>query len=135
LLLLQFAVFYSFSMLLAVVSRSTVACVFGSVLFWLLSWGINYGSVMARALPERESLPAPTLALADAAYWASPKPIDAALILFNTLDARHHFEKPLVFRLLESRPSFSPRASVLSSLVLTALLVGLSAYEFKETDY
>ena len=49
LLLLQFAVFYSFSVLLAVVARSTVACVFGSVLFWLLSWGINYGCVDGRA--------------------------------------------------------------------------------------
>ena len=48
LLLLQFAIFYSFSVLLAVVTRSTVACVFGSILFWLLAWGINYGSVMAR---------------------------------------------------------------------------------------
>ena len=48
LLLVQFAIFYSFSVLLAVVTRSTVACVFGSMLFWLLAWGINYGSVMAR---------------------------------------------------------------------------------------
>ena len=52
LLLLQFAIFYSFSVLLAVVTRSTVACVFGSVLFWLLAWGINYGSVMARGMPR-----------------------------------------------------------------------------------
>ena len=43
LLLLQFAIFYSFSVLLAVITRSTVACVFGSLLFWLLAWGINYG--------------------------------------------------------------------------------------------
>ncbi len=49
LLLLQFAVFYSFSVLLAVIMRSTVACVFGSLLFWLLAWGINYGYVMAQA--------------------------------------------------------------------------------------
>jgi len=38
LLLLQFAVLYSFSVLLAVTTRSTVACVFGSLLFWLLAW-------------------------------------------------------------------------------------------------
>ncbi len=41
LLLLQFAIFYSFSVLLGVITRSTVACVFGAVLFWLLAWGIN----------------------------------------------------------------------------------------------
>ena len=50
LLLLQFAIFYSFSVLLAVLTRSTVACVFGCALFWLLAWGINYGSVMARGV-------------------------------------------------------------------------------------
>ncbi len=135
LLLLQFAVFYGFSVLLAVVTRSTVACVFGSVLFWLLSWGINYASVMARALPGHQSLPARTLTLADAAYWVSPKPVDAALILFDAMDARHHFEKPAVFTLLESRPSYSPRASILSSLALCGVLLALAAYEFNATDY
>ena len=135
LLLLQFAVFYAFSVLLGVVTRSTVACVFGSVLFWLLSWGINYGSVMAHALPRSQSLPSTTLALTDLAYWVSPKPIDAALILFNTMDAHHHFETPEVFRVQESRPSFSPRLSILSSFLLCSVLLGLSCHEFDETDY
>ena len=36
LLMLQFAFFYSFSMFLAVATRSTIACIIGSVLFWLL---------------------------------------------------------------------------------------------------
>src|SRR5262245_43225442 len=56
-LLLEFAVFYSFSVFLSVVTRSTVACVFGSLLFWLLAWGINFGSAMARGEPESHSLP------------------------------------------------------------------------------
>ena len=102
LLLLQFAIFYSFSVLLAVITRGTVACVFGSVLFWLMAWGINYGCVMARGSLEAQYLPAGTLALTEAAYWISPKPIDAGLILFNALDAQRHFEKPAVFNLLES---------------------------------
>ena len=135
LLLLQFAVYYSVSILIATVTRSTVASVFGSLLFWLLSWGINYGGVMARALPEDQTPPAATLALTDAAYWIAPKPIDAALILFNALDAGNHFEKPEVFKHLESGPSFSPRMSLLSCLVLTGVLLGLATYEFNATDY
>jgi len=119
LLLLQFAIFYGFSVLLAVLTRSTVACVFGSVLFWLLAWGINYGSVMARGMPETQSLSRPTLYLAQAAYWVSPKPIDAGLILFNALDAKAHFEKPLVFQYLEAGNGFSPFLSILSSFLLT----------------
>jgi ABC-type transport system involved in multi-copper enzyme maturation permease subunit len=135
LLLLQFAIFYSFSVLLAVLTRSTVACVFGSVLFWFLAWGINYGSVMARGMPDSQSLPNSTLALAEAAYWISPKPIDAGLILFNALDAQPHFEKPKVFELLESGHGFSPTWSILSGLVITGVLLALSAHEFNATDY
>ncbi len=135
LLLLQFAVFYSFSVLLAVVARSTVACVFGSLLFWLLAWGINYGSVMAHGIAEPRYLSSFTLASADVAYWIFPKPIDAGLILFNALDAHQHFEKPAAFRLLESWPSFSPRLSILSSVALAGALLALSAHEFNEKDY
>src|SRR5262249_44586523 len=36
---LHFAVVYSFSVLLAVCTRSTVACVFGTILFWLVCFG------------------------------------------------------------------------------------------------
>ena len=43
LLLLQFAVFFGFSLLLAVCCRSTVVCVFGSIAFWAICWAINFG--------------------------------------------------------------------------------------------
>jgi ABC-type transport system involved in multi-copper enzyme maturation permease subunit len=133
LLVLQFAVFYSFSMLLAVLTRSTVACVFGSLLFWILAWGINYGYVMTR--DTSDSLSSSTLVLARTAYWISPKPIDAGVILFNAVNAQADFEKPLVFKRLESASGFSPRLSILSSLLITGVLLALSAYEFKATEY
>ena len=135
LLLLQFAVLYSFSVLLAVTTRSTVACVFGSLLFWLLAWGINYGSVMAHSMAESQHLSSFTLVLSKAAYWISPKPIDAGLILFNALDAHQHFEKPMVFQLLESGHTFSPQLSLLSSLAIAVVLLALSTYEFNAKDY
>jgi ABC-type transport system involved in multi-copper enzyme maturation permease subunit len=135
LLLLEFAIFYSVSVLLAVLTRSTVACVFGSLLFWLLAWGINYGSVMARGMEDPQYLPPFALALVGLAYWISPKPIDAALILFNTLDARQHFEKPAVFTLLESGQAFSPTLSILASLAVAGVLLALSAHELEAADY
>jgi len=135
LLVLQFAVLYSFSVLLAVTTRSTVACVFGSLLFWLLAWGINYGSVMARGMQETQHLSSITVSLTRAAYWISPKPIDAGLILFNVLDAHNHFDKPVVFKLLESGHTFSPQLSLLSSLAIAIVLLALSAYEFHSKDY
>src|SRR5262249_23044651 len=51
-LLLHFAIFYSVSALIAVCTRSTVACVLGSVLFWFVCWGMNYGRHAALATPE-----------------------------------------------------------------------------------
>ena len=106
-----------------------------SVLFWLLAWGINFGCVMARGVLEPQYVPAGTLALAELAYWISPKPIDAGLILFNALDAQHHFEKPAVFTHLESGQAFSPCLSIISSLLLTVVLLALSTHEFNSTDY
>ena len=120
LLLLQFAIFYSFSVLLAVITRSTVACVFGSVLFWLLAWGINYGIVMARSLPETQYLPPGTLGPGQVAYWIFPKPIDAGLILFNAL-VRSAISTSRRCSSFSSPDTHSHRAlSILSSLVLTA---------------
>ena len=135
LLLIEFAALYSFSVLLAVTTRSTVACVFGSLLFWLLAWGINYGCVMARGMEGPQRLSSSTLALTETAYWISPKPIDAGLILYNALDAHEHFEKPVVFKLLESGEAFSPSLSLLSSLAIAVVLLALSAYEFSTKDY
>jgi ABC-type transport system involved in multi-copper enzyme maturation permease subunit len=135
LLLVQFAIFYSFSVLLAVMTRSTVACVFGSLLFWLLAWGINYGGVMVRGMADSPYLPFFTVALAQVAYWVFPKPIDAGLSLFNALHAQAHFEKPMVFQLLESGQGFSPLLSVAASLTTTAVLLAFSAHELSTTDY
>ena len=131
LMLLQFAIYYSFSVLIAVFTRSTVACVFGSVIFWLLAWGINYGSVIAHGMPESHSMSSFTLALTDVAYWISPKPIDAGMILLGALDA----DKPMGITLLDSGQSFSPQLSILSSFVIAGVLLGLSGYEFSATDY
>ena len=90
---------------------------------------------MARGAVEAQYLPSGTLALAQVAYWVFPKPIDAGLILFNTLGALADFDKPPVFTLLESGSAFSPCVSVLSSLVLTGTLLGIAIYEFSTTDY
>jgi ABC-type transport system involved in multi-copper enzyme maturation permease subunit len=135
LLLLQFAIYYSFSLLLAVLTRSTAACALGSVFFWLLAWGINYGTLMVRGMQDAEYLSPLARALSEAAYWVSPKPIDAGLILFNALDAQHHFEKQQVFGLLESGQAFSPALSILSSLLIAGVLLALSVHELNATDY
>lgn len=135
LLLVQFAIFYSASILIAVVTRSTIACVFGSVLFWCLAWAVNYGVVMARGLRQPDYLPPGSIALIELAYWIFPKPIDAGLILFNALNAANHFDKPELFKLLESGRVFSAELSILSSLLFTGVILALSAHQLEATDY
>ena len=88
---------------------------------------------MAGVRPE--PLPPVTAALAEAAYWISPKPADASLLLFNALDEDRHFEKPQVFIDLDSWQEFSPLLSILSSLAIAGGLLALSVHELNAKDY
>jgi ABC-type transport system involved in multi-copper enzyme maturation permease subunit len=55
LLTLHFAMIYSVSVLIAVLTRSTLACVLGSVLFWILCIAVNYAYLVVLAMPHIES--------------------------------------------------------------------------------
>jgi hypothetical protein len=74
LLVIHFAVFFSFSCMLAVWTRSTIVCIFGTLLFWAVCTGINYGRHQTLAetpLAPKQSaavlgLTTPTGTLADA---------------------------------------------------------------------
>jgi hypothetical protein len=70
LLMLHFSVFFSFSTFMAVWTRSTIACIFGTLLFWLMCWGMNFGHhhYLARKLedPRQQVKPAELLVLASA---------------------------------------------------------------------
>ncbi|MFO0879463.1 MAG: ABC transporter permease [Gemmataceae bacterium] len=50
-LVLHFAIFFSFSCMLAVWTRSAIVAVFGSLLFWAICWGMNYGRHASLATP------------------------------------------------------------------------------------
>src|SRR5262249_32089783 len=75
-LLCHFAIFFSFSTFLAVWTRSTVTCVFGSLVFWLLCWGMNYGrhAMLAAqgALGPGEGATESMLWVMEVGYWFLP---------------------------------------------------------------
>src|SRR5262245_18297015 len=81
-LLLNFAAFFSFSALLAVTTRNAVACVIGSLLFWLLSVMMNLGrhGLVAHDL---ESFSAASRFLSEVSYWLLPKPVDFIAVLHD----------------------------------------------------
>jgi hypothetical protein len=134
-LVLHFAVFFSFSALVAVCTRSTVACVIGSLLFWLLCWGMNYGRHLVAGVPDVQQVPGSLTWLVEGGYWLLPKPADLSLVLFDALEAGHHFTKGVALQNVQARGQFHPEWSVLSSLVFTGAMLYVAGRQFVTTDY
>jgi hypothetical protein len=136
LLLLQVAAVYSFSAFLGVCTRSSLVCVFGSVLFWLMCWGINYGRHYRVAVESLDpSLPqqSPLLHfLGEAGYWILPKPVDLGMILHSALGAGQANEH---LREVERLGAFHPELSVLTGLAFVVGMMLLSAQQLASKDY
>jgi ABC-type transport system involved in multi-copper enzyme maturation permease subunit len=114
LLLLQFAVFFGFSLLLAVCCRSTVVCVFGSIAFWGICWAVNFGRHAINAAETVAScgkFSAVAVRMAEIGYWIMPKPVDLGCLAFDALGAEAHF-RPI----LEHGAGISLGLSVATSL-------------------
>jgi hypothetical protein len=135
LLLIHFAVFYSFSAMLAVSTRSTVACVFGSIFFWLICWAMNFGRHSLWLNPELSELGGVSRFLAEAGYWILPKPLDFHFILMRAIGAETDYIDVLNLSRLEAAGGWMPGLSLLSSVVMGLLLLVGAAYEFITKDY
>ena len=132
-LLLHFAIFFSVSLLLAVLFRSTVVSVFGSIAFWGLSWGINYGRDLLTSASDaapQAAFSRPLVWLAEIGYWLFPKPADLGQLLFDALGAGTHFHP-----LLASPTPWLLGLSVLTSLLFTAYVLLTAGVQFARTDY
>jgi ABC-type transport system involved in multi-copper enzyme maturation permease subunit len=138
-LLLHFASVYSFSVLLAVCTRSTLVCVVGSVLFWLLCWGMNYGRhfvvAMSELDPAAPALPPLFRGLADVAYWMLPKPVDMGMILHQALQVGDSFRSFAELDAVQRMGAFAPEMSVLTGLLFCAAMLGVAARQLTVTDY
>jgi ABC-type transport system involved in multi-copper enzyme maturation permease subunit len=134
LLVINFAVFYAFSAFLAVWTRSTVVAVFGTLLFWVLCWAMNFAHHHAVGLEVPGVTPSSS-ALIEAGYWALPKPLDMSGIFFDAMNAGTHTEPIRELEAVKEKGKFFPELSVLSSLVFAAGILGIAVYEFRKTDY
>jgi ABC-type transport system involved in multi-copper enzyme maturation permease subunit len=137
LVVLNFAVFYSFSLFLAVMTRSTVTCVFGSILFWILCYGMNLGwySAMTQKELEMEKLGTPFRVLLDGGYWLMPKPADLSTILQDSLQSSPYLGDSSMIEQGRKQGLYRPELAVLSSLLFPMILFGLAIHEFRNTDY
>jgi len=135
LLVLHFAIFFGFSVFIAVCTRSTVACVIGSILFWLICWGMNFGRHAYLLTPELHATGGVLGFFVEAGYWIMPKPADMGMVLFDAMSAGDYFGRVLDVNRLEKMGGFHPELSIITSLVFTAVLLAISAREFRKTDY
>jgi hypothetical protein len=134
LLLGHFTAFFCVSALVAVSTRSTAGCVVGSLVVWLVCWGMNYGRHALVGL-EPDEATAGLIRLVDVFYWGLPKPADFGLILYDALGADRFVTPWVEFRLVQAHGHFHPVASVFSSLAFAAVMLALAAREFLNEDY
>lgn len=137
-LLLHFAVFFGFSALLAVCTRSTVVCVFGSIAFWALCWIANYGRHALAAEVHRDSdsfFGDGLTALLETTYWVLPKPADFGIMLSNALEAGELFAQPLAYIGVQNSGDFHPWLSVLASAAFAIVALAAAARQFESMDY
>jgi ABC-type transport system involved in multi-copper enzyme maturation permease subunit len=139
LLLLNFAMLYSVSTMLAVWTRNTILCIFGSILFWVACFALNYGrhalATLSAGSLESASGMDRYRSVVDMGYWILPKPADLLLILNHGLQLGEHISEPEVFTLVQKTGAFDPELSLLSSGAFTVAAVLFASWRFAHTDY
>ena len=134
LLVVNFAVFYAVSALLAVCTRSTVVSVFGTLLFWLLCWAMNLTEHKLAGADIPGKSPAAGV-LVKAGYWVLPKPLDLGGIFFDAMNADAYAAPIPELAAAKERGTYHPELAVLTSLLFAAAALAVAGYEFRHTDY
>lgn len=134
LLVVNFGIFYAVSAFIAVCTRSTVAAAFGTLLFWVLCWAMNFTHHHLTAFPV-DGMGAMSHYLLEVGYWFLPKPFDMSGIFFEAMGANGFFSSADEISVLQSRGQFHPEASVAASAAFAAVTLAAAAYELHTTDY
>ena len=135
LLVLEFAVLYSISALIAVWTRSTAVCVAGSLVLWALCSAVNIHRLAAASADGAAPAVSPAAgALLETAYWVLPKPVDLEAVAHQALQADKDFRPLPELKALETGRS-SLLLSVLTSLLFCAALLAAAARRLEKVDY
>jgi ABC-type transport system involved in multi-copper enzyme maturation permease subunit len=134
-LLAHFAVFFSFSAMLAVATRNAVVCVLGSLLFWLVCTAMNFGRHAVASVPDLSALPGGLGRGIEFGYWVLPKPLDFHILMMQAQDRGPGFGRLIHVPTLIERGAWSPEWAVASSLLCAAVLLAVTAYDFVTAEY
>jgi hypothetical protein len=132
--LVQFTVFFSFSALLAVSTRSTPVAALGSCLFWIASLLTNLGRQIVIAYDPPQFRQA-TRQIIELSYWCMPRPLDAASVLHDRLNPEPLMATLDFWRRLEESGQLWPMASLLATVVITFFLMAAAVYDLETRDY
>jgi hypothetical protein len=141
LMIFHFAVIFSFSVMLAVLFRSTMACVVGGVLFWLACYAINFGRHFAVVYPELNpghELPPFTMFFSELSYWLLPKPADFTLMLEQSLnlgEAKITMASQEPFKQMLAKDLFHPLLVLFTSCLFPIFALWAAASQLSKTDY
>jgi ABC-type transport system involved in multi-copper enzyme maturation permease subunit len=131
-LLLHFALFFSFSALIGVLTRSTLLSMLISLVFWFACWGINFSHLasVAGTAPEY----GPGGIMITAGYWVLPKPADLNFFLQELEQSAAYFAR--VPALASLRPdSVSVAFTLVTSLLFIAAVLALAGRRLRLADY
>lgn len=133
-LLLHFTAFYAFSAMLAVWTRSTVVCVFGTLLFWVLCWGMNFAR-HAIVAHDPAGMSDGSRFVVESGYWVLPKPGDLNIIFDDALETEGFAASVPEFATVRKKGAMRLPLSAITSLLFAAAMFGVAAYEFRKAEY
>jgi ABC-type transport system involved in multi-copper enzyme maturation permease subunit len=129
--LFHFAIFFSVSTLLAVLTRNTVVCMLGSLGFWLFCFVTNNAWHSAQ-IAQGAAVSGLRGSFLQAGYWLLPKPADLNWLLADSLKAQNPF---FPYKALEAQGLLQMDLSLVTSLAFAAAVLLLATVRFARTDY
>lgn len=134
-LCVHFVAVFAVAVLIAVCTRSAVACTLGAVAFWCICLAANQAylgrALTAAANADTLTTARPMLWATKASYWILPKPLDLLITLDKAVDSAAHF----VLAPEAAAASFNIALSFATSLLFAAAVLVLAGREFATIDY
>jgi ABC-type transport system involved in multi-copper enzyme maturation permease subunit len=132
-----FAILYSFSVLMGVLTRSPMAAVLLTLVVWFLLFAVNQAFLIIH-LPMfekniQENAPAVLLVI-DVVHFVLPKP-SALGILNQSLLLRANGSEDFLLLQDEAMARFSWTETVTTSLAFIVVMLGLASWRFSRRDY
>lgn len=133
-LLLNFAAFFAFAVLMAVVTRNTVATLVATLIFWGLCSMMNVGR-HALATYDLQYFSSVSRSFSELCYWLFPKPADMIAVLYNAIQPEPLAAKLTDFAKVQEKGDFHPMLSLAASLLFPMLTLGMAGYELEKAEY